>query len=531
MAVKRIFVNDDYEDWDESDWDDYIEAKAEKLADQRIKQNIKYGANPKEGDRDRYVSGFKEKMLRAYPFDKFDANVYAAFENMGDEDGVKWLSGWKDRDPMKGLERAKFSKHLPLLRGIAGDGEDWYSMGAQKLRDIGGEMGYKTGTKEGFKEFLETLSGYQQQLDRANLVKEMNEIPGSSVSKVVYPTLTKAIEEAVATGKDLPKDKAMALGLMDAGINAGQFMAPSLNVLKSRPVINAALDAGIQGGLEAGRQAAGSGIADVEPDYVQAPVTSLTAGLTRPAMFGTTQGLLGGFTGPNWMSFRRGMMGSTRVGNPVLAERAALEKSIDDFNGKVARYVLRSGDGITTFMNLADKNVALRANLPARLSEELGIARTPASGGGKSVFLDKQAILDAYDRLNPQVAVKMKDGVTSVVDELTAGARTVDILDDTNLIGGKQEQTLRSLIPSKFTDLEDRNRWYNAGMGVGTFVNDLGGRMEPTFKLNVLNPFHDSPLKDDKDAYKKTSWYRALPVKSRKIFDEAMKEKQEEEEE
>ena len=548
MAVKKIYIDDEYEDWNESDWEDYVEEKAEKIAAQRIKQNRKYGYVPKPGDQEAYAKEYKRRMLKAYPFDKFNDQVYSAFENMGDETGMKWLDGWKDLDPLAVHERIKFKQHLPLLKGIAEDGEDWYSMGNQKLKDIGGEMGYKTGTQEGFAKFMKNLEKYQLQYDRAKLMKEMDEIPGSTLTKIAYPTLSRAIENAVAEGGDLTPGQAVGLGILDAGINAGQFLAPSLNALKARPVLNAALDAGLQGGLEAGRQGLGYAVADVDPDFVQAPITALTAGLTRPAMFGTTQGLMGGLTGPNWMSFRRGMMGSTRVGNPVLAERAALEKSIDEFNRQMARNLEQEaventvGKPIDLWLDMAQKNAAIRANLPAELSKQLKVPRVAGEGGtlslmanpedqarrmGEGLFLDKKKILDAYDNINPLVSVRFKDGVATV-NKTVPESQTRNIMKGVTEMGGDEEQALRSLIPNKFADLEERNKWYNAGMGLGTFVNDLGGRFEPTFKFNLLNPIQSSPFKDDKEAYKKTDWYKKLSPKSKALVDEAYKKKEEE---
>lgn len=546
--AKQIYIDGELEDWSKADWEDYVEERAEKIAEQRIKQNRKYGSSVKEGDLEKYAAEYKRRMLRDYPYEKFNDQVYAAFENLGDESAMKWLDGWKDLDPMKNHERIKFKKHLPLLQGVAEEGEDWYTMGQQRLKDIGGEMGYKTGTQEGFKKFLDNLAKYQTQYDRAKLVQEMDEIPGSTLTKIAYPTLSRAIENAVAEGGDLSPTQAVLLGITDAGINAGQFMAPSLNVLRSRPVLNAALDAGIQGGLEAGRQGLGYGIADVDPDLAQAPITSITAGLTRPAMFGTTQGLMGGLTGPNWMSFRRGMMGSTRVGNPVIAERTALEKSIDEFNKQMAKNLEKEavdnavGKPIDLWLDMAQKNAALRANLPAELSKQLKVPRVAGEGGnlsmfanpedqakrmGEGLFLDKKAILGAYDNINPVVSVRFKDGVAKV-NKTVPESQTRNIMKGVTEMGGDEEQALRSLIPNKFADLEERNKWYNAGMGLGTFVNDLGGRFEPTFKFNLLNPFNDSPLKDDKEAYKKTDWYKNLSPKSRAIVDEAFKKKEEE---
>lgn len=601
--VKKIYVDGEIEDWSESDWMDYVEERAEKLAAQRIKQNRKYGSTPHEGDLEKYKAGFKEKMLRAYPFEKLDDKVYAAFENMGDEDGVKWLSGWKDKDPMAGLERAKLEKHLPLLLGVAPEGEDWYSMGAQKLRDIGGEMGYRTGTNEGFAEFLDTLGEYQKQLDRAKLVKEYRDNRGlaGTVESLVYPTRTKAIENAIATGGDLSTKDLIKLSLLDATIDAGQFAAPSLNVLKSRPVINAALDAGLQGGLEVGRQAGGNAIADVEPDYVTPPITSLTAGLTRPAMFGSTQGLLGGMTGPEWMKFRRGMMASTRSGNPLIAERNSLAKNIDRYNEGVLNdmkkaYMFRdfneitdpktgnsvnasemfrsafSDNGVDKLLSLADKDAAISANLAPQLREALegagekvplvkysesgldgkkGVAsrildkfRRKNDGvpveeaedyvGGQPYFIDKAALLDVYDRINPYVGVNTRRGITTVNQELPNVSTVVlkSPKDVENLkLSGKDEGVFNTLIPNKMEEMKARNWQYNLGLALGTGINDFGGRFEPTFKMNLLNPFQNSPFADDKEAYKKTQWYRNMTPKSRKIFDEAFKAKQAEEEE
>lgn len=544
MAVKKIYIDDEYEDWNESDWEDYVEEKAEKIAVQRIKQNRKYGYVPKPGDQEAYAKEYKRRMLKAYPFDKFNDQVYSAFENMGDETGMKWLDGWKDLDPLAVHERVKFKQHLPLLKGIAEDGEDWYSMGNQKLKDIGGEMGYKTGTQEGFAKFMKNLEKYQLQYDRAKLAEEFREKQGV-LESIVYPMRTKAIENAIANGTDLSIPEVVGLSIVDGLADVGQFAAPSVNFLKARPVLNSVLDAGIQGGIELERQLAGSELGHTDPDYVAAPITALTAGLTRPAMFGTTQSLMSGLTGPNWMSFRRGMMGSTRAGNPVVAERNALEKSIDKFNKQMAKNLEQEAVGNTVgkpvdlWLDMAQKNAAIRANLPAELSKQLNVPRVAGKGGtlslmanpeeqatrmAEGLFLDKKKILDAYDNLNPVVSVRFNNGIASVNKKIPD---TQKILEGTTSLGGKQENTLRSLIPNKFADLENRNGWYNAGMYTGTGINSLGGRIEPTIKFNPLSS-SDSPFKNDKEGYKKTGWYKNLSPKSKAIVDAAFKKKEEE---
>lgn len=547
--AKKIFIDGEYEDWSRGDWEDYIDELAEKVAAARIKQNRRYGFSISPDAQEKYQKEYKRRMLRDYPYDKLDDKVYFAFENAGEDRLLKWVDGWKDMDPMAVAKQDEFKKFAPLLSGIAKEGENWYQMGGKRLQDIGGELGFKTGTPEGYKEFLDKLAEYQKTYDRALLVKEMQDMPGSGLTAIAYPTLYKAIENSVAEGTDLSKGKAVALGLLDAGINGAQFMAPSANILRG-PVANGVADAVLQGALEANRQGWGNVIGDVEPDYVAAPITSITAGATRPALVGSAQGLLSGFTGPDMMKFRRGMMGSMRTGNPVYMERTALEKSIDEFNERMARNLEReavrgeSGKALELFLDEAEKNAAIRANLPAELGRLLGISRK--AGGPKvmdkpltmfedpakevarrqeNLFLDKDAILAAYDKLNPKVSVTFKDGIATV-NKKVPGEKPGDML-----IGGDTEGKLRSLVPNKFSELEDMDGWYRAGMGTGTFLGDIGGRLEPTFKVNPLNPFMDSPLERKDDDYKKTQWYGKLSKKSREIIDEAFRKKAEEEEE
>lgn len=548
--AKRIYLDGEFEDWSKSDWEDYIEERADKIADQRIQWNIAIGSKPREGDREKYAAEYKRRMLRDYPYDKLDGNVYQAISKMDDNSAMKWLDGY-GVDPMNRMKQEEFEKFKPLLNGIAEKGKDWYSIGSVPLQAFGAELGYNTGTREGFKEFLDKVASMQKEYDRAVILKEMDDIPGSTLAQVAYPGLYRGIENAVADPEnhDLTKGEAIALGALDAGANAGMFLAPSVSMpvraIRSSPIANATADAVLQGLIEEGRQLGGESVAGVEPDYFSAPITAVTAGATRPALVGSAQGLLGGFTGPQAMKFRRGMMGSMRTGNPVYQERSALEKSIDEFNRRMAENIEReairgeSGKALDVFLNEAEKNAALRANLPAELSKQLGIGRKvgganvqnrplsmfedPAKEAARrqqELFLDKEAILKAYDRINPQVSVRFKDGIATV--NKTAPEESVGGM----LMGGDTESKLRALIPNKFVELEDMDGWYKAGMKTGEVLGDVGGRLEPAFKVNPLNPFKDSPLSKKSDDYKKTEWYTRLSEQSKKIVDEAFSRKE-----
>lgn len=596
MAKTIVNIDGENEDWSQSDWEEYLEERAEKIAEQRMKANRKRpGYVPHEGDQEKYAAEYKRRMLARYPFDKLDSKVYAAFENLGDESAMKWLDGWKEYDPMLVKQEDDWKEWSKYLPGIAAEGEDWNSWTPEQLKDVGAKMGFDTDTPEGRGEFLNTLAGYQLMLDRANQVKELRDMPGATVTSIAFPTLSRAIEDAVAEGKDLSKGKATALGILDALVNSGQFMAPSANVLRSRPIVNGLLDAAMQGGLEAGRQAGGDVIADVAPDYVNPPVVALTAGATRPAMIGTAQGLLSGFTGPEMMKVRRGLMASTRAGNPVYAERDALEKSVDQFNTNLANNmvgdlywrVYNPGNSVDMFLSKAEKNAALRANLGKQLAKEIEASPISAydilarnaesiksldappfsvssiknlfdkdrnlnealaslgapvghfadmlphaseqiSRWDDKVFLDKDAILAAYDKLNPRVSVHFDpEGIATVNKEIPRGQLRLNVPEGAFPMGGEQEQRLASLIPAKSAELDEMDRTYRRALTVGTLLGDFGGRFEPTFKFNLLNPVVDSPFseKNRKEGYKKSSWYSRLDARSKEIIDEAFKRK------
>lgn len=555
--AKRIYLDGEFEDWSKSDWDDYIEERAEKIADQRIQWNLSVGWKIREGDRKRYVDEYKRRMLRDYPYEKLDENVYQAISRMDDHSAMEWLDGY-GVDPMKRQKQEEFEKFAPILQGVADEGKDWYSMGSVPLQAFGAELGYQTGTKEGFREFLDKVASMQKEYDRASIVKEMgDEYPvRSTMVKVALPTLYRGIENAVADPEnhDLSKGEAVALGALDTGVNAGMVLAPSVRMpvraISRIPLANATADAILQGVLEEGRQLGAESIAGVEPDYWAAPITAATAGATRPALIGSVQGLMGGFTGPNAMSFRRGLMGSMRTGNPVVQERQALEDGIDLYNSLLKR----EGDLVkappmpgvnprTVVLDLAEKKKIGQAQAADRLRSVLDplrgkntIKETVSPDGVRTTEfftgkapesgpIDKDKILALYDNLYPGFSGELKNGKFVVSDKtgpvtLLGDPGNLRTMARVNMfLTPRTEAIFRSVIPSKMAELEGMNNWYRAGMKVGEILGDVGGRVEPTYKVNPLNPFRNSPLTTKPDDYKDTQWYENLSDRSKAIVD------------
>lgn len=564
--AKKIFIDGEYEDWSKSDWEDYIEERADKIADQRIQWNISIGYKPLDGDREKYAAEYKRRMLRDYPYDKLDARVYQAISKMDDNSAMKWLDGY-GVDPMNLLKQEEFEKFKPILNGVADEGKDWYSIGSVPLQAFGAELGYKTGTKEGFREFLDKVASMQKEYDRANILKGMDDIAGSTLTQIMYPGLYKGIENAIMDPdkNDLSKGEAVALGALDTGVNAGMFLAPSINMpvraISSRPIVNATADAVLQGILEEGRQLGAESIANVEPDYVAAPITAVTAGATRPALVGSAQGLLSGFTGPQAMSFRRGLMGSMRTGNPVVQERQALEDGIDLYNSLLKREgnlvkdpLSPNVDPRTIVFDLPEKKKFGSAKTADMLRSVLDpikgkstVKETVLPDGSRtteiftgpvpeSAPIDKEKLLSLYDNLYPGFSGKLKDGKIIVSKDNPDRIAVVGDSENTEkmrkinkFLTPKTEAILRSAVPNKMAELEGMNNWYKAGMKTGEILGDIGGRLEPTFKVNPLNPFKDSPLEKKDNAYKDTQWYRNLSKESKAIIDEAFKKKQDEE--
>lgn len=505
-----------------------------------------------------------ERLMKEYPYETVTNADIKGLEKTKALDWAKFINK-VGADPRAIRDKAEFDKYLPLLKGVAEEGKDWYSMGGDALKyRAADEYGFPY-TKEGFDEFLSNLGKYQTMYDRAQLVKEMgDEYPvRTTIAKLLFPTAYRGIENAVIDpdNNDLSAAQAAALTGLDASVDVGQFLAPSVQMPGSyfarRPLMNATADAILQGVYEAGRQAGGESIADVEPDYVNVPLATVTAGATRPGLIGTTQQMLSGFTGPAATSFRRGIVASTRAGNPVVQERQALEDGIDLYNSLLKREAnLANGplppgvDPKTIVLDLPSKKKIgsaqaadqLRGVLdPLRGKKEIKEIVSP-NGSRSTEFIEgpvpesgpinKEKLLSLYDNLYPGVSGKLENGKFTISNNTGRVAVKTDKENSENMLKinqfltPKTEEILRSVIPSKMAELEGMNAWYRRGLKTGTILGDIGGRVEPVIKVNPLNPFvSNSPVSDRADAYKDTQWYKRLSDESKKIVDEAFARK------
>jgi hypothetical protein len=151
---------------------------------------------------------------------------------------------------------------------------------------------------------------------------------------------------------------------------------------------------------------------------------------------------------------------------------------------------------------------------------EFVTGKAPESGP-----IDKERLLAFYDNLYPGFSGVLKNGKFVVSDKTGRVAAVADPGNSATMakvnrfLTPETETALRSLIPNKMAELEGMDNWYKAGMKAGEILGDVGGRVEPTFKVNPLNPFRDSPLSKKSDDYKKTEWYSRLSDRSKEIVD------------
>lgn len=467
--------------------------------------------NSKLPTSDEYEKGYKEsfkKFLESkYPYEDVTNEDMVDLSNFSSDDIWKW-EAYKDMgdsyDPRVKKEKAEFQKFMPLLKGVANDGEDWYSRKDLMLK--GAEMGFDY-SSEGLGEFMKKLEKYQTMYDRAKLVKEMRDDPMYIPTALFYPKLTQGIENAVATGSDLSKADAVKLGALDAGTNAAIFAAPSATILKSKPILNAAIDSGIQGGVELGRQYGAQAIdPSLTPDASQA-IFAASAGATRPVLIGTVSGAAAQVPGKAAQQFSRGVMKSTRAGNPVWQERDNVFNLVNEYYKRLLNGELKAGQEVK-FMDLGEARRFADMNKVPQMAQELGIK------ANKNGTYSAKDILKAYDR-KPLVAMQVTDNGVQKVD-----ATPFSVGDNEFVLNSGNEAAYRSMFPAKYVDEQQRSPFMSAGLATGRILGDVGGRVEPMLKITSYTDVKEPD-------YKKSSWYKNMSEESRKIVDQAFRKKME----
>lgn len=545
------------------EWLDAIHDVAVDAANNYVKFVEQYDT-PAEGLDEKVIGDIEKFLQKKYPYEQVSNEDIEVLTKFTPESVWKWEVHGKadgdEYDPRAKHEAAELAKYMPFLKGVAPEGNSWMD-GRQDLKLIGSQLGFDY-NREGLGKFLNKLSKYQTVYDRANIMKEMRNSPfsvpffdvdfgpsgaGYWTSKLVYPSLTEGIENAVSTGSDLSKGQAVGLGLLDAGANAAMFGIPGASASRvSSPVAAGVLDAVVQGGLEADRQGLKTVIdPTLEADPRQAVMASLF-GSTRPAIVGSAQGIVSKVPTKSAMEFSRGIGKATRAGNPVAAEKETIMEMVKNHNNLIANNAARDesfarmileGEGkpVTKenieklFKYLGDDPVIQIDKSVADTEKMLGTERVDEMAKFLGVKADEKGMynvdefMNAYDR-KPVYTWKRVGNKTEIFDGDPKSYHIPGFDDGMFQLTPELAVKYKSLFPAKYADEAGASKIRAAGLKAGEILGAFGGRFEPTFKLNPLNVGPQTFPE-----YTKQDWYLRLGPKSRAIIDEAFKKKMEEE--
>lgn len=537
--------------WTENDW------HKEKLRIAREAAKSYVGKRNFEGKSQKFIDAVEKEMFRKavdgldekYPFDKLkDTEKDAVAALKGDDASRLLLSGGTESyrnsfDPLAKKKMDDFSKLGPLVLGLADEGRDWYSMGADDLFAEGKKLGYDTSTKKGKMDFLRDVGDVQQAHERGKMLEEFNK-ESNILTEMYYPTMMEEMRKQISTGHGTTADVVLS-GLLDAGVNASMAAAPKVSgvgSLAQMPVRGAMAGALLQGALEGGRQGAKKLIDDELEADLTAPALAVSLGATRPGMIGTASALAQQIPTRAANRFARGVAGATRRGNPTYMERDAfgnaLDKVIDWWKGKTipARQVLKGVSEPLREGNLADQQAIAILSGPNAASYTL-----PELANAKTVdkALDQLKALygrdDATKMLhnivkNPaakEQALKDYDKLENLLinrAKLDAGRQ---LIKDKELINGQLREgdvltKLEQAFPSKMAEAYGNDKAYKAGLRAGQILGDLGGSIEPVLKVNPFGPLSGGRINvTGGDDYKETKWYKSLSKKQQEAFDDA----------
>lgn len=534
-------------------WDKVLTQAAIRATEAKMEANKKIlGKEQDTKDADKYFDEYLRRLRNAYPFDSIKETDLASIDQYSGDSTRKWLDKVRGvPSPTDYTVQAEAAKILPLLNGVAENGADWYSMGSDALKEAGADMGYNVRSKEGFKAFLDKLSEMQQMHDRAQLLKEYQSQGADYwLPKLFYPSATQEIENAIATGQGLDAAAANNSALsdptlrklmaVDAGANTAIALAPGFSIGKINPILMGATNAGIQGGLEAGRQGAKAGISETGQEFdTSAPIVAFSTGATRPGMTLMGAGAANQIPGEGARSFARGFTRAARTGNPFAAEEQEVRNAVNAWN--------RLQGDIRLAVNPREKTLfddmpavvlgedEARAALASRVPDYMKLF---TDSNGKSLvkmdpdgIVSAKQILDLYNR--PTVKFAVRDRTTGkLIDSepiFTEGSFGVNAPLNQNVLGGKAKALFAQLFPEKYSELNVAKGPYNAGRAIGSLVADVGGRVEPAIGANPVDIIRQEGVRKSFTDYKEEPWYKKLDKESRKIIDDAFKKKEEEE--
>lgn len=484
-----------------------------KANDSRLRDPSAYTSKERKKylDPNTYYQEILKELKKKYPYESASVEEMVELNETKPADVMDWIY-FKGKAPGEIKADETAAKFIPILQGVAPEGDDWMTMGNERLKNYAVQLGYKVSTPEQYKKFLDKVGEYQQQFDRGQIDRELRDDPLYPVMSLVYPSMVQEAENAIITGEGGDKSDLLALGAVDFLANAGTMYAPAANIKRLPSVVNTALGVGTQAAAEASRQGLKAGISETGQEFDFAPVVfTATAGATTPTLLSGIQGGASRIPGEPMKNFSRGLMKAKRSTNPTVKEREALEKGIKDFNESDLLKVILDGslEGTEKTLTPAQYEKLQKLNGIDRLVQDLfGVSVTPKG-------IDAATVLKSYDKPVKVGTVLSREGVelsprSSVV--LDPSVEEI-ILDEASL------PLYKSQFPAKYDEMIGKSKMGRLGEISGRALLDVGGSVEPALKVSSYDQ-----LTSGKD-YKTNDFYAAMNEDQQKIVDEAFKQK------
>ena len=522
---------------------------------------------------EKVYNDYLRKLTKVYPYQKYENDpnrlniLLNTIESFPDDKLHLWLqtvgTPSETISPDMYKSNMEVAKVLPLLQGVASEGQDWYSLPYKNGLDrIGADAGYPMGTKEGRSSFFKSLADAQKLYDRAQLLKEYQSKGADYwLPKLFYPATTQEIENAIATGQGGSEETLDKLKDTDFYTNMLIASIPGSTAIKGlSPVVNAGIDALLQGAVEYGiRQRGREALSETgQKASIADAVLAASMGATKPGIVQTVSSVGGQIPGKAVRDFSRGFTaGAMRSSN----EAARIEKAIDTYNKIIAPTFKKSAKA-EILDNSGDLAEAVKVPDMAKF---FGIA--PKAEG----TYDAKKLLKAYNgKTTAPNTVSMKDGVVvykrpphsklPTAEEIAGKGGVRGWIDDligrnqpTSMIGADKIDEYTRLFPDKAANLDAGKTSFGAGQGFGLLLGDIGSRVEPMIKINPLDAYNKKSVRKEisdpykvealaaakrlADKYDENDWkdpkqgvyFQAKRVKD--LFDAVFKKKEEDEEE
>lgn len=490
---------------------------------------------------------YRDQLLNWKPLDKFERGYEFVLKDVPSDSLLGWLEGekgYKAPDEYEGQTEA--SKILPLLQGVAYEGQDWYNLGDHELKKKAKALGYNTDVPGAYQEFLNLVRDYQTQYDRAQILKEGQQGANYWLNKLLFPASTQEAENAILTGQGGDESTLNKLRALDAVTSGAMLAAPSLAFTKVNPLLMGTIDAGIQGAAEAGRQYGLEELSETgqKADYGQA-LLALMTGATRPGIATSATGMAAQIPTGAGRDFARGVSKAARTGGS--SERADLAKAIKLYNNKivgkgaVADFKNELGTAVKVpeiakmygIKPMADGKYSAKQILAAY---DTPVERPHFIVDGKYIYPENSQLIGP----NSIKPVYVVDGGKVVVKQSTDGMTKVGTgtkkpnpkSEQVFILGDDKAKQYQALFPDRALDIDQNRTAALLGRVIGKGASEIGGRIEPTIKSNPFDIADKGTVRKSYiESYKDQPWYKKLNVESQKIIDEAFKKKAEEDEE